>query len=281
MVGCGPSAPPDPPTEPFLQLDVTSEDDVEATVETTDPDVVFHLAGIMQGSPDQIEAVIGGGVVNLVAACRSHDAGLLVVGSAAEYGSPVHPELPISEAADCNPTTPYGRAKLHATETALAFGREGGRAIVVRPFNLLGPGVPDTTVVGRFLELARPVVARGGGTVTMGPLDARRDFLAVQDAVAAYEALVAAGAWGRVVNVCSGVPTRTRSLIDRLRSLSPVPLAVIEDAGRHPAGVDTAFGDPSLLKTLVDFSPSVTLEASLQETWEAAMELGVNGSSRS
>ena len=275
-VGCGHQK-PTAHVDRFLIADVRSLDQVMSVVEAVRPDVVFHLAGLVAGPSSDLMQVNHGGALNLLTACRRHDSALLLVGSAAEYGPPSEPERPITEQMPCRPTTAYGRSKLLATEAALSAAENGLPVVVVRPFNLLGPGVPATTVVGHFLEKAKSMMSSGGGTVTMGSLSARRDFLAIQDAVAAYEALVVAKAWGQVVNVCAGVATPIRHLIDYMVTLSPADLVVKEDASRHPSGVAVAFGSPALSERLVGFSPSVTLDACLKETWEAAMRSDPNG----
>ena len=66
--------------------------------------------------------------------------------------------------------------------------RQGtARVIVVRPFNLVGPGLPRGLAAADFLEQIRAIRSGGGPSgMTVGNLEPQRDFVDVRDVVAAY-----------------------------------------------------------------------------------------------
>lgn len=72
---------------------------------------------------------------------------------------------------------------------------------VIRPFNLIGPGLPQ----GLFASDLLTQLGSGAGPVTLSTPDVARDFLDIQEAIDAYFALLTAEYdSGRVFNICSG-----------------------------------------------------------------------------
>jgi len=108
--------------------------------------------------------------VNLVGAA-SRPIRLIRLGSAGEYG-----RVPRGRAATeddpAEPVSAYGVSHLAATRL---LAQAGG--LTLRVFNPIGPGQGDANVLGRAAARLRDALARGGHTITLGPLSAWRDFI--------------------------------------------------------------------------------------------------------
>ncbi|GJD53511.1 GDP-6-deoxy-D-mannose reductase [Methylobacterium crusticola] len=212
------------------------------------PDVVYHLAGAMQGDEAQLLSVNLGLTEALFAALRLtglHPT-LVVAGSAAEYGAAARDGIPVREDAACSPYTAYGRSKLAQSQAALALREEGrSRVVVARIFNPVGPGMPAHLALADFAaQIARMPPA--GGRLTTGNLDVRRDFIHVDDLAAALAALASRGDAAGLCNVCTGVPTRLGDLLQAMIAASGKAVTISADPTRyrrHEPGVivgDTA-----------------------------------------
>lgn len=204
-------------------------------LERARPDVVYHLAGAMQGEEPTLRSVNLGLTEALFDALRVtglHPT-LVIAGSAAEYGAAARDGIPVSEDAVCEPYTAYGRSKLAQSRAALAFRDETGvRVVVARIFNPVGAGMPAHLALADFAaQIARMPAA--GGRLTTGNLDVQRDFIPVDDVATALEALAAARDATGLCNVCSGVPTRLGDLLEAMIAASGKAVATSADPARY------------------------------------------------
>jgi len=89
--------------------------------------------------------------------------------------------------------------------------------------------------------------------------------------VAAYAAIARAGTSGEIYNVCSGNAVKIREILRRLIEIAHVPVEVREDPARmRPLDVPLFVGDASKLRAATGWAPSISLERSLREIFEAA-----------
>ena len=179
-------------------------------IEDAQPDTVFHLAGGAVGTVAQLDAMNVGLARSVMEALGSTRAKPLLVccGSAAEYGSGVTDGAATPETAVCAPLSAYGASKLAQTRAALAFGEaSGGRVLVARIFNPIGPGMPPHLALGAF-DRQIAALPPHGGILRTGNLDVARDFIDVELVARALRLLARHPDAGGVVNVCSGRATR-------------------------------------------------------------------------
>ncbi|MGD2119005.1 MAG: NAD-dependent epimerase/dehydratase family protein [Chromatiales bacterium] len=191
------------------------------------PDYFFHLAGTTR-APDfqqalKVNASFGANLLDAIAVTGlTGKTRCLFYGSAAEYGLVPKEDLPLSESHCCQPYSHYGISKLAQTQNALAWATTTGRAVVVRPFTILGKGMPVSMAIGSFAEQISSIAASGGhGKLQTGNLDVSRDFIDVRDAVEISWRLVNnEQAYGQVINLCSGKATGLRKIVDYMIELS-------------------------------------------------------------
>jgi nucleoside-diphosphate-sugar epimerase len=137
---------------------------------------------------------------------------LVVAGTCFEYGMQ---SGCLSEEATPLPSNPYGAAK-DTLRKALESLSETARCDLrwLRLFYLYGDGQSPTSLYSQF----RAAVGRGDRHFDMSMGDQIRDFMPVEDAAAAIVHLALAGAAPPIVNVCSGVPTSVRAIVEQWRT---------------------------------------------------------------
>lgn len=204
-------------------MDVTSQDDLAAGVDTARPDVVLHLAAVSHvpdamRNPGYAYEVNAVGTVRLLAEVRRHrlagtgDPTVLIIGSAEQYGRHEINEMPLHEDAEQRPLTLYAASKVAQEVAALqAFRSDGLRVVCTRSFNHSGVGHDGRFLLPSLVERAMRL-PHTGGSLAIGNGDTVRDFLHVRDVVEAYLALLERGATGEAYNVCSGEGISVRGL---------------------------------------------------------------------
>jgi nucleoside-diphosphate-sugar epimerase len=137
---------------------------------------------------------------------------LVVTGTCAEYGMQsgcLHEDMTPA------PSNPYGMAKdalrrdLELLSATTPFDLRW-----LRLFYLYGDGQAPTSLYSQF----RAAVARGDKRFDMSAGNQTRDFMKVEDAAAAIAAVARAARAPRILNICSGMPTTVRSLVERWRA---------------------------------------------------------------
>ena len=261
-----------------VQCDLEDADRLARVVRDVRPDTVFHLVARARGTPEPLRRINVGGFITLCRALRAmrHAAGrpmrVVTVGSAAEIGSAGFHSPPVDETVICRPETDYGRTKHEVTRLALAEPTDGPLQVVVaRTFNLVGPGMSEQLSLGSFARQIAAVLRREAEAVHCGPLDARRDFVDVRDAVRAYAALATSGRAGHVYNVCTGRSHHIGDLLSRMISFSGADVPVVAGPSARDKGPVDARGDPGKLCRETGWWVSVSIERSLADLLQSAL----------
>lgn len=231
VVTAGRSPLPGSPSHCRIDLAATDPAGLARTLSQQAPDVVINCAGATGGDVPTLAAANVTGPAALVTALRQTGRAIRLVhlGSAAEYG-PGEPGVPVDEAAPARPASAYGATKLAAT-ALVELGRATGLdAVVLRVFNPVGPGAPESLLPGRVAGEIRRAAA-GGGPVRLGPLDAVRDFVDARDvADAAVAAALAPALPAAVINIGSGQATPVAAMVTALVAISGHKGPVVENA---------------------------------------------------
>lgn len=248
----------------WLRTDVRRAEDVSAAVEQSQPDHVFHLAGVSY-VPDAQEAptlafdVNTLGAVRLLAAiARARREGrldpkVLIIGSATQYGRHDPVEMPLTEAAEQRPVTVYAASKAAQEIAALQSWRSDGvRVVCTRSFNHSGAGHAPHFLLP---ALVRRALALRDGSAAERALhlgaDSVRDYLHVSDVVAAYVCLAERGTPGEAYNVCSGDGVNAHRLAaDVLLRVGASADIITDPALVRDADVPVLVGSPRKLQAL-------------------------------
>jgi CDP-glucose 4,6-dehydratase len=243
---------------------------------------VFHLAaqtqvGTANHAPRSTFETNIRGTWMLLEACRAHGTQSVIVASSDKaYGRQA--ELPYRETQPLVPTFPYDVSKAAADLIARSYWHTFGLPVAVTRFaNLYGGG--DTNR-NRLVPEAVVAALAGRAPVIRSDGSPERDFLYVEDAVAAYlalwRALRAGRGGGEAFNAGGGRPHRVVdvvALICRLaagaggagrvgRSVTPE----IRGAGTPHGEIDRQWVDATKLRELTGWAPAVDLEEGLRRT---------------
>ncbi|HEY1186463.1 MAG TPA: GDP-mannose 4,6-dehydratase, partial [Gemmata sp.] len=182
------------------------------------------------------------------------------------YGEPDEPDGVCDESTVLKPASPYATSKAAADLLSYQYARSPGLDIVrVRLFNQIGPRQSADFAVPNFArQIAAAEVGKQAPEVNVGDLSARRDVADVRDIVAAFPLLLEKGKRGEAYNAARGESFLIQSLLDRLVSLSRVPIRVNQtiEPGRK-ADTAVARADATKLRTATGWEPRVTLDQSL------------------
>lgn len=215
--------------------DVGRREEVSAAVESARPDAVIHLAG-QTSVPASIEDAGSTyrtnfeGTLNLLLALR--DCGfrgrMLYIGSADAYGMVPQAELPVTEERPLRPLNPYAFSKAAAEALCYQWSQSGPFEIVMaRPFNHIGPRQSTCFAVADFAhQITRARKGLAPAVLTVGNIDATRDFTDVRDVVRAYALLLESGRNAEVYNVCSGVERSLREIVEALCRASGMDMKI-------------------------------------------------------
>ncbi len=258
--------------------DVRDAAAVNEAIRHVRPDAVVHLAAVAapaqaRRAPREAWEVNLIGTLNIAQAILDHapEALFVQVCSAEAYGgSFIDAPGPLSEDAPLQPRTVYGATKAASDIMVGQMAQEGLRAVRFRPFNHTGPGQsPDYAISSFARQIARIEAGLQEPVISVGNLDAERDFLDVRDVVAAYGAAIARRreiATGTVLNLATGVPVRIGSILDMLVRASNVPVEVRVDPERlRPNDVPRASGAPDRAAALLDWHPRIPLDQTVRD----------------
>lgn len=249
---------------------------ISRLVEGVRADYIFHL--IAAPAPENWDGQYAATVapsLRLLEAVRSlgSKSRVVLVGSAAEYGRAEESSLPIREDCELNPLTPYGVAKAWQTMVMKYQAALGVQVVVARPFNLLGPGVPEFLAAGAFASQLHRLVGEGPPRrLRAGNLETRRDYIDVRDACRALIALALHGTGGQAYNVCSGRSVLIRDLLLRMIAQTGVAIEVVTEAARvRRNDQPDIYGSYAKLAAISGWRPKVGLDESIVAMMQPAL----------
>jgi GDP-4-dehydro-6-deoxy-D-mannose reductase len=270
--------------DPAMQVaaDLRDAAAVEDLMASTSPAIVVHLAGLMRSAvaAELYEVNVLGTLNVLEAAARCPVEArprVLVVGSAAEYGTAEASGDSIVEDVALRPVTHYGASKAAAETLALAYALRGDVAVVAaRTFNLIGPGQPEGFLCADIVSRLRRIARREGEPILqMGNLSPVRDFVDVRDAVRAYWLLAQSGVSGQAYNVGSGIGVTVREMAETLVGLSGHAVELGSDESLRRAG-DAArvVADIGRIRRDTGWQTEIALAATLRDMLDASQPKG-------
>jgi UDP-glucose 4-epimerase len=255
----------------FVRGDITVTQDYERACK--DRDTIFHHAALVSvqesiADPEKSFAINVQGTLNLLSAAKQNGVRRFVfASSAAVYGN--DPRLPKNEGMQTTPISPYGADKAAAERHVLDAHKQWGlEGVVLRYFNVFGPRQdPNGDYAAVIPKFVSRLVAGLSPTV-YGDGSQTRDFLYIDDAVAAnLLAATRSEACGQVINIARG---ESMNLLQLLECLQQVTGHSVPPKFAPPRDGDIvrSAADISVMSQRLRFTPAVPLSEGLTRTAE-------------
>jgi len=256
--------------------DVRSSGALAEVVRKANPDVVYHLAATTsvsegEADPHGTMEVNLTGTLHLLEAIRKETPGALLVhiSSSEVYGKVLPEENPIREGRPEAPVHAYGLSKLLSEQLVRFYGRcHGISAIILRPFNHIGPRQSDRFVCASFLkQLVSIELGRASPVLHVGNLDPVRDFTDVRDMVEAYRLAAEHCDAGSLYNIASGRGTSIADLLNQMLSLTDSQIEIREDPNRvRKTEIPVLIGDVTSFTKKTGWQRKFALRETLGDT---------------
>ncbi|WP_026896979.1 NAD-dependent epimerase/dehydratase family protein [Daejeonella oryzae] len=203
----------------YLQANILDKTKIEDVMLDFNPTEIIHLASGLKGDGyGKLFSTNIQGTLNLLWACNKHFKNIpfVAISSGGIYGLPSKIEdIPFKESDICNPADLYQFAKATEETIVKSFCEQFHIPyLVLRVFNIVGPGQDERHVCGRFVsELLRikndPLITE----LQTSSLDSIRDFVDVRDVASYIALLLNRGNYNETYNICSGVPVMIDSIL--------------------------------------------------------------------
>jgi GDP-4-dehydro-6-deoxy-D-mannose reductase len=281
---------PDTKDVTLIAVDITHPEQMRQAMAQSQPDWVFHLAAQSSvaaswADPASTLRINAGGAVQLLEALRAEHLSprVILVGSGEQYGLVRPEENPIREEVAFRPINPYGVSKsaqdLYGYQYFVAYGMP---ILRVRPFNSFGPRQTESFVVADFArQIALIEQGKMEPVLTVGNLQAQRDFLPVKDVAHALLAVARRGEPGQVYNIGSGHARSISEMLEILLTHSTTSIQVRQDPARfRPVDVPLMVADISRLHAHTGWEPVIDPAYALEKTlnyWRAVVAQNCSG----
>ena len=192
----------------------------------------------------------------LLEACRNKTniKKLLYTASSSCYGIPDH--YPTSENSEIRPEYPYALTKRIGEELVLHWGKLYKLPVVsCRFFNVYGPRSRTSGTYGAVFGVFLAQKLAGKPYTIVGDGKQTRDFTFVTDVVDAVYTASQSQIVGEVMNVGSGNHYSVNRLLGGEKTYIP----------KRPGEPDCTFADITKIKTLLNWTPKVSLEEGVSE----------------
>jgi GDPmannose 4,6-dehydratase len=247
----------------LVEGDLESIASIGNAITASEPDIIFHLAAqsfVLRSFVDPNETMLSNcwGTLNLLEAIRVKDVDPVVVfaGSSEEYGLVLSseeqykkaiekygtifpapecmPEVPITETNPLRPMSPYAVSKVYGDYLMRNYWYSYGiRTVISRAFNHEGAGRGNMFVTSVASSQVMRMKFGELDSITIGNVNAFRDWSHVDDIIEGYLILAEKGNYGDVYNQGS---MRTNSVMSYL-------LMSLEEANYRVSKIETFKGE--------------------------------------
>ena len=250
----------------LLEGDLTDITSLANALDESQPDYIFHLAAqsfVPRSfkNPTETQMINSIGTANLLDAIRikNYDPKIVFAGSSEEYGlvisSPTQyqqaqtqygtifpepekiPEVPIKETNPLRPMSPYAVSKVYGDYLMRNYYHSYGlNTVVSRAFNHEGAGRGSMFVTSVITNQVMKLKFEETDKITIGNVNAFRDWSHVKDIIKGYMVLAENGKSGEVYNQGS---MRTNSILSYI-------LLSLEQAGWNINKIETFNGEKAI-----------------------------------
>lgn len=256
----------------IFRCDIGNKTEIEKLISSAEPDYIFHLAAqsfVVPSwkDPEQTFRSNISGTLNVLECARQlkTEPKIFVACSSAEYGLNLPEEIPITEAKEFRPSSPYAVSKVATDMLAYLYWQTYKMNVIRgRFFNITGPRKRGDACS----DFARMVAEAEGGKrsrIEAGNLEGIRDITDARDAVKAALLLAEKGRYGDAYNICSASGHKIKEILDMVLSFSKKRIEISLDKGKlRPLDDPVFIGDNSKIKKL-GWKPEIPIEKTLRD----------------
>ena len=262
----------------LMECDLRDASSTRDTLEKIRPDWIFHLAAqsfvpTSWNAPSESLTTNILGQLNLFEAVRrvGLKCRIQLACSSEEYGMVFPSEIPIRETNPLRPLSPYAVSKVAQDMLGYQYWMSWKvDSVRTRGFNHEGPRRGPVFVASDFAkQIADIEKGRKKPVLSVGNLEAQRDFTDVRDMVRAYVLALEKCEPGEVYNICSGKAWTIQKLLDYLLGMTTAKIEVREDPARlRPSDVPILLGDNSKFVKATGWQPVIPFEQTLKDMLE-------------
>jgi GDPmannose 4,6-dehydratase len=248
--------------------ELTDSTSLSLLMDKTDPDEVYHLAGqshiqISFDLPEYTGETTALGTLRILEAIRRRGKEVRFYQAATSevFGEPE--EAPQTERTPFRPVNPYAAAKLYAYSVVgayrRAYGMHASNGIL---FNHESPYRGTNYVTRKIARAAARIAAGLESSVTLGNLDARRDWGFAGDYVRAMHLMVQADKADDYV-IATGVSHSVREFCQAAFSRVGLDYEAhvrVDDRFLRPVDITETRGDASKARKELEWEPTVSFE---------------------
>lgn len=259
----------------LIECDIRDSSSVKRVIEEVKPDHIFHLAAqsfvfTSWHAPAETLTTNIIGELNIFEALRELGINpkIHIAGSSEEYGMVRKSELPIKETNPLRPLSPYAVSKVGQDLLGYQYYMSYGLNIIrTRAFNHTGPRRGEVFVCSDFAkQIARIKKGKQEPVISVGNLEAIRDFSDVRDIIKAYWLAMEKCKSGEVYNICSGRGYKISEALDILLTLSKVNAKIGQKPNKmRPSDVPILVGDSSKFRKQTGWKPQIPFEQTLKD----------------
>ena len=259
----------------LMGCDIRDASSVKKLIEKIKPERIFHLAAqsfvpTSWHAPQETLTTNIIGELNIFEAVRELGVNPLtqIAGSSEEYGLVKKDELPVKETNPLRPLSPYAVSKVGQDLLGYQYYKSYGLNIIcTRGFNHSGPRRGEVFVCSDFSkQIALIEKGKQKPVISVGNLEAIRDFTDVRDMVRAYWLATEKGKPGEVYNISSGKGYKIKEVLDILLRLSKERIEIKQDPSRmRPSDVPVLIGDCKKFREATGWKPEIPFEKTLED----------------
>jgi UDP-glucose 4-epimerase len=231
-------------------------------------DVVFHLVSstVPRDAVDENDEILKNVIqtIKLLKVCVTQKIKRLVfISSASVYG--ISRALPICETAQTDPISSHGIHKLMIEKYLQYYGYQHGLDFkIMRLSNPYGCG---QNIYGRqgFIAIALGKILKKETIHVLGDGSAIRDYLHVDDVIAACRLMATNTAAENIFNIGSGRGMKLNEVLDELRNMVRERLSVVYEVTRK-TDIPASILDISKAKKVLGFYPRIPFKDGLRRT---------------
>ncbi len=263
-----------PPLRPkhgkYIDLDIINHDMVREVLKSHNPDIIFHLAAVSSVAKSFIDRpftyktnIIG--TVNLLesALLLNKKIKFIFISTCEVYGGGEG----LKEDAPIVLKNPYAVSKYACELICKEYANNNIDFMILRPFNHTGPGQSDDFVLPSIArQIAEIERGKKAPLIEVGNVEIKREFMNVNDVVAAYKIAIEKFVPGEICNISSNQSHALKEAIDLFKKFAKIDFEVKIDPSRlRKTDIAILSGNGEKFSRLTGWVPKIPFEKTIED----------------